>query len=74
MFVRIELFGYLLELGKLATEESDTEEVESDTACEIPGSIPVDAYDAYEGAGTAYEHELPLGFHFREMALGDEDV
>lgn len=66
MYLRIELFGLFLELGAL------------DRAADVPAETlvgdapsPIDADAVSE---LPAEHLLPLGFHQRAAALGDEDV
>ena len=70
MYLRIELFGLFLELGALdAAGADDAAPLEAVSDGEAPGPI-----DAYDPEPVPDEHELPLGFHLRELALGDEDV
>jgi len=65
MYLRLELFGLFLEIGALTPPEP--EPLSSISDGEAPG--PIDAYDEPE---LPDEHELPLGFHLREV--GPEDV
>ena len=72
LHARIEWLGHYLEVGKLEAEEEDLDleavlgeldlmGVDGDVDDEIAQDVPE-------------EHRLPLGFHLREEALGEEDA
>lgn len=69
MYLRLELFGLFLELGALDASEPDEPEAEQFAISDGAAPGPVDAYDEPD---LPDEHQMPVGFHVREV--GPEDV